>query len=266
LSEHRVVDKLTLFQGAYVSSSSDHEEGWISTSGPDSGLQCFVNLLGFLGRPADPEQLRHAMGIGAVEATTDDLLRLARRMDVKARARTASIDKLARHPLPAIARLASGRYVLVLQASRESVLLFHANAEHPQVLPLAEFAAIWSGELILMTTREHVAGAKRAFDITWFIPALVRYRHLLRDVLIASFFLNLLGLITPLFFQVVVDKVLVHKGLTTLEVLAFGLFVVAIFEVLVGGLRTYLFSHTTSRVDAELGSKLFAHLTHLPLA
>jgi subfamily B ATP-binding cassette protein HlyB/CyaB len=111
-----------------------------------------------------------------------------------------------------------------------------------------------------------VAGAARAFDISWFIPALVKYRRLLRDVLVASFFLQILALITPLFFQVVIDKVLVHKGITTLEVLAIGLFVVSIFEVMMGGLRTYLFSHTTSRVDAELGSKLFSHLTHLPLA
>jgi subfamily B ATP-binding cassette protein HlyB/CyaB len=95
---------------------------------------------------------------------------------------------------------------------------------------------------------------------------LVKYRRLLRDVLVASFFLQLMALITPLFFQVVIDKVLVHKGITTLEVLALGLLVVSVFEVLMGGLRTYLFSHTTSRVDAELGSKLFSHLTHLPLA
>jgi len=88
-------------------------------------------------------------------------------------------------------------------------------------------------------------------------PALVRYRHILRDVLIASSALQILALITPLFFQIVIDKVLVHKGLTTLEVLAVGLFFVSVFDVLLGGLRTYLFSHTTSRVDAELGSKTF---------
>ncbi|WP_255516505.1 ABC transporter transmembrane domain-containing protein, partial [Luteimonas suaedae] len=88
----------------------------------------------------------------------------------------------------------------------------------------------------------------------------------LRDVLIASFFLQILALITPLFFQVVIDKVLVHKGITTLEVLGIGLLVVSLFDVMMGGLRTYLLSHTTSRVDAELGSKLFSHLTHLPLS
>jgi subfamily B ATP-binding cassette protein HlyB/CyaB len=117
-----------------------------------------------------------------------------------------------------------------------------------------------------MTTRERVAGTRRAFDVSWFIPALVRYRHILRDVLIASFFLQILGLISPLFFQVVIDKVLVHKGLTTVEILGAGLLVVSIFDVAIGGLRTYLFAHTTSRVDVELGSRLFSHLTHLPLA
>ena len=117
-----------------------------------------------------------------------------------------------------------------------------------------------------MTTRERVAGANRAFDITWFIPSLVKYRHLLRDVLIASFFIQVLALISPIFFQIVIDKVLVHNGLTTLEVLAIGFLVVSVFDVAMGGLRTYLFSHTTSRVDAELGSRLFSHLTHLPMA
>ena len=128
-----------------------------------------------------------------------------------------------------------------------------------------DFEAEFAGSLVLMTTREHIAGSERAFDVSWFIPALVRYRHILRDVLIASFALQIIALITPLFFQIVVDKVLVHKGLTTLEVLAIALFFVSVFDVLIGGVRTYLFSHTTSRVDAELGSKLFSHLTRLPL-
>lgn len=118
----------------------------------------------------------------------------------------------------------------------------------------------------MVTTRERLAGEDRAFDVSWFIPALVKYRSLLGEVLAASFFLQLFALITPLFFQVVIDKVLVHKGLTTLDVMLLGLAVVSIFEVLMGGLRTYVFSHTTNRVDVELGSRLFDHLLRLPLA
>ncbi|MDB5469063.1 MAG: type secretion system ATPase [Caulobacter sp.] len=154
----------------------------------------------------------------------------------------------------------------MLQVTEDRALLFSPQDGAPRTVTLDDFASEFAGELILMTTRERVAGAARAFDVTWFIPALVKYRHLLRDVLLASFFLQILGLITPIFFQIVVDKVLVHKGITTLEVLAVGLLAVSVFDVGMGGLRTYLFSHTTSRVDAELGSKLFSHLTHLPMA
>lgn len=232
----------------------------------DTALAAFVLLLSFLDRPADPQQLRHALGKGSAALDVDDLLRLAKQLDVQARKVTATAQRLERMPLPAIAVLEGGEHIALLQVSAAKALIFRTGAERPQTLDRAQFDASFTGTLVLMTTRERVAGSKRAFDVSWFIPALVRYRHILRDVLVASFFLQVLALLSPLFFQIVIDKVLVHKGLTTLEILAIGLFVVFVFDVVVGGLRTYLFAHTTSRVDAELGAKLFSHLTHLPLA
>ena len=82
---------------------------------------------------------------------------------------------------------------------------------------------------------------------------------------VGSFFLQTFGLITPLFSQVIIDKVLIHKGLSTLDVLVLGLFLINIFEMILGVTRTYLFSHTTNRVDVILGAKLFKHLLALPL-
>ncbi|GAB3346826.1 type I secretion system permease/ATPase [Lysobacter tyrosinilyticus] len=231
----------------------------------DGGLECLVALLGYLDRPAEPDQLRHLLGKAGESVTPTDLLRLAKRLEVKARLVKARASSLTSYPLPAIACLSDGRYTLLLKADDERALLFDPIEQRPVTVPIGEFEASFAGQLIVMTTRERIAGVARAFDVTWFIPAIVKYRHLLRDVLVASFFLQILALVTPLFFQVVVDKVLVHKGISTLEILALGLLVVSMFEVVMGGLRTYLFSHTTSRVDAELGSKLFAHLTHLPL-
>src|SRR5207344_1276522 len=96
--------------------------------------------------------------------------------------------------------------------------------------------------------------------------AINKYRNLFGEVLLASFFLQLFGLVSPLFFQVVIDKVLVHQSMSTLDVLVFGLVAVSIFEGILGGMRTYLFSHTTNRVDVELGARLFRHLLALPLA
>src|SRR5229473_854537 len=98
------------------------------------------------------------------------------------------------------------------------------------------------------------------------LGAIHKYRHLLGEVLVASFFLQLFALVSPLFFQVVIDKVLVHRTLSTLDVLVIGLVAIAIFETILGIMRTYLFAHTTNRIDVELGARLFRHLLALPVA
>jgi subfamily B ATP-binding cassette protein HlyB/CyaB len=140
------------------------------------------------------------------------------------------------------------------------------TADRPQIISEDDFQKLFSGRIMLMTSRQNVAGEKRPFDIGWFIPALVKYRRPLRDVLIASFFLQLMGLISPIFFQLVIDKVLVHQSLTTLNVLAFGLAVVLIWETGLSALRNWLFAHSTNRVDSELSSRMFRHLLNLPLS
>jgi subfamily B ATP-binding cassette protein HlyB/CyaB len=106
----------------------------------------------------------------------------------------------------------------------------------------------------------------RRFDVTWFLGAIHKYRRHLSEVLVASFFLQLFALVSPLFFQVVIDKVLVHRSVSTLDVLVIGLVTISAFETVLGILRTYLFSHTTNRIDVELGARLFRHLMALPIA
>ena len=239
----------------------------MDAAGGSSALDSLVLLLSYLDKPADADQLRHLLGKGSANIGADDLVWLAKRLDVRARkVRVRDAAHLDGIPLPAIAEFNDSSFGVLLQVSPSKALVFRPGDQRPQTLERAEFEAQFSGTLVLLTTRERIAGSSRAFDVSWFIPALVRYRRILRDVLVASFFLQLLALVSPLFFQIVIDKVLVHKGLTTLEILALGLFVVFVFDVAIGGLRTYLFAHTTSRVDAELGSKLFSHLTALPLS
>lgn len=232
-----------------------------------SGLLCLVLVLKFLGISSSSEQMRHHLGAADNQVREIDLVRLAKSVGAKARlTKQVSVKTLSKHPLPAIVRLKSGAFVILAQASDNKVLIQNPLDGKPVIMPMADFLEDWVGDLVLVTTRAKVTGDERSFDISWFIPALVKYRGLLGEVFVASFFLQLFGLITPLFFQVVIDKVLVHKGLTTLDVMVFGLAVVSIFEVLMGALRTYVFSHTTNRVDVELGVKLFDHLLRLPLS
>lgn len=242
-------------------------------SGPevkDSALACFVLLSKFLDVPADPAQIHHDRGAGDRLYDFGDLVRIAKRLDIIARRKQAVIEELPKVPTPCLMALQDGETAILLkaddQSENERYLVQRANGNRPEIWHRSELEDRYGGELLLMTTRERVAGEKRAFDISWFIPALVKYRRPLRDVLVGSFFLQLVGLASPIFFQLVIDKVLVHQSMTTLEVLAFGLATVLIFETILSGLRTWLFAHTTSRVDAELSASLFRHLVNLPLA
>ncbi len=159
-----------------------------------------------------------------------------------------------------------GRHVLLARADNEKVLVQDPSELKPLILPRQVFEEAWSGRLILFTKRAHLRPEDRKFDFTWFIPAIVKYRKLLGEVLLASFFIQLFALLTPLFFQVVIDKVLVHKALTTLTVLGIGMLALVLFEAILTGLRMYVFAHTSSRIDVGLGAQLFKHLLRLPLA
>lgn len=236
----------------------------------DGMLACFVLLAKYLQVPADPDQIVHDRGKGNDPFSLEDLARVSKRLGLIARVRPVAAGKVGPLPLPAIAELEGGGAVILLKVEAPEqggrLLVQRADGPQPEVWTTEEFAARFAGRLLLMTTREQMAGASRPFDISWFIPALVKYRKPLRDVLIASFFLQLMGLVAPIFFQLVIDKVLVHQSITTLEVLAFGLAVVLIWETLLSALRNWLFAHSTNRVDAELSARMFRHLLNLPLS
>ena len=146
----------------------------------------------------------------------------------------------------------------------EMVLVQEGNAPRPVKRELSALRRDIGEECIYLASRASVEREMGRFDFTWFIPAMVKYRRQLGEVLLMSFFLQLFALLTPIFFQVVMDKVLVHRGLTTLDVIVFGLVVVVVFEVVMGGVRSYLFAHATNRMDSELGARLFRHLLSLP--
>ena len=232
----------------------------------DTGALCLVTLLRFLDMPGDVQQLRHQYAEPGQTMSAETLVRAARRLSLKSRVVGSQWGKLEKTPMPAIAELKSGEFVLIGGMRDGNMLVQDPRDGKLTSQSREEFESAWSGRLILVTRRTKMLGKGSKFDISWFIPAILKYKRLFIEVLIASFFLQVFALVSPLFFQVVIDKVLVHRGLTTLDVLIFGLIVVSIFEVLMGALRTYIFSHTTNRIDVELGSQLYRHLLALPLS
>ena len=230
----------------------------------DPGLIALVMLLQFHGIGADPKQIRHQFATATIGIP--EMLRCAKDLGLKARVRSTNWTRLAQTPLPGIAALRDGGFLLVGKVSDEKVLVQAPRSPRPVLMSRAEFEAAWDGRIVLMTRRAGLIDLSRRFDISWFLGAIHKYRRLLGEVLVASFFLQVFALVSPLFFQVVIDKVLVHRSLATLDVLVIGLVAVSIFETILGILRTYLFSHTTNRIDVELGARLFRHLLALPIA
>ncbi len=229
------------------------------------GTTTFVALLALQGVAADEDQIKHKIGGGALRL--DGMLRLAKELGLKARVIKSSWPRLMQTPLPGIAPLKQGGFLLIARTDKEKALVLGSEPDaRPRLITSAELEAEWDGRVLLVTTRAGLLSLARRFDITWFIGAVWKYRRFLSEVLAASFFLQIFALVSPLFFQVVIDKVLIHRTETTLDVLVTGLIFIALFEAIMGGLRTYLFAHTANRIDVELGARLFRHLLALPLA
>ncbi|QQP97798.1 type I secretion system permease/ATPase [Lysobacter enzymogenes] len=232
----------------------------------DRALAGLVLLAQFHGIAADAAQLRHRFGVGAEGFDETRLLLAARHLGLKARVGEQPAERIDRANLPALALHPDGDAFVVAKAGADAVLIHDLAQKRPLKLSRAEFAERYRGRLLQVASRASVLGELARFDFSWFVPAVVKYRRLLGEVLVVSFFIQLFALVTPLFYQVVMDKVLVHNGLTTLHVVAVGLAATALFEVLLSGMRTYVFAHTTSKIDVELGARLFRHILALPLA
>jgi len=235
-----------------------------ATAAVDSGLGAVLMLLRFHGIGADAGQIRHRFG-GASFGVAE-VLRCAKEFGLRARVYAADWARLTNTALPGIAALKDGNFLIVGKVGDGKVLVQSPGNPKPAIMAQAEFEAVWDGHIVLMTRRAALGDLDRRFNISWFLGAIRKYRGLLSEVLLASFFLQVFALVTPIFFQVIIDKVLVHRGISTLTVLVTGMVTIAIFEAVLGTLRTYLFAHTTNRIDAELGGRLFRHLLTLPLA
>ena len=230
----------------------------------DSGLAALVLLLRIHGVGADVEQIRHSCATANIGV--NEMLRCAKEFGLKARVSTTSWERLSGTPLPGIAALRDGGFLILGKVADDKVLVQYPASPRPEALTRQQFESMWDGRLVLMTRRAVLSDLSRRFDLSWFLGAIHKYRHLLGEVLVASFFLQLFALVSPLFFQVVIDKVLVHRSMSTLDVLVIGLVGISLFEAILGTLRTYLFAHTTNRIDVELGARLFRHLLALPIA
>lgn len=249
----------------------------------DSGFFC-LQMIGALHQiTVDEAAIRHdlsdhlrpAVVAGASDLDLQAMLLAARQLGMSAQLVDQDPARLDKAPWPAVAQDRDGGYFVIAgfdsgihpetKLANPKVLIQQAG-QAPVMLNLQELAALWSGKVIFFTSRATFSGAMAKFDFTWFIPAIVKYRKLLGEVLVVSLFIQLAGLITPMFFQVVMDKVLVNHAMNTLNMIVIGLVATYLFEEILTFIRSWVFAHTSSKIDVELGARLFKHLLNLPMA
>ena len=235
----------------------------------DAGLMALCGVASFFRVAADAGRLRRDLVLHDRLADPDDLVRAAKLIGLKARVvRAVAPDRLSRAPLPAIVQLNDGRFAVFIARSEAGLcrIVDPITRIIRELEPAALFDEI-APLLVLVTRRFAGAGADpKSFGFRWFLPSIWRYRRPIAHVLVASLFVQLFALITPLFFQVVIDKVLTHRAYSTLYVLVAGLALVGVFDVVLQYLRTYALAHSSNRIDVELGRRLFHHLLRLPIA
>ena len=229
---------------------------------PDSGLAAIAAIAGYFRIASNPDVLARDLALSK-PAGRSDLLRAAKLVGLKAKHLEIQSDaRLATLPTPAVACLTDGRFAVFGGAAPgNSWRIIDPTDFSSRNLAAHELLAETSGHFILLQRRLAGPGASRGnFGFRWFLPSIWRYRQAFAHVLLASLIVQIFALVTPLFFQVVVDKVLAHRSYSTLIVLVIGLAAVGLFDVVLQYLRTYALSHTTNRIDVELGRRLFRHM------
>lgn len=230
----------------------------------DSGMQCLITIAKYYGIAADDKQLRHLQSLEGKQMHVDDILRAAKKLKLKAKKARIKQKSLSEMTLPGVLQLTDHQFILLAKVDEKNALVLYAFESAPKLISHEELSNIWDGTILLFIPRSY-KHRELKFGLKWFIPTIIKYKKPLIEVIIATLFIQILSICSPMITQSVIDKVLVHNSLSTLDVLAIGLILITVFETILTLAKSYVFTHTTSRIDVILSSRLFDHLFKLPL-
>lgn len=216
------------------------------------------------GIDIDLRSITREYGIGEGEISKEELLRIAKNSGFKAKLKVIPMENTKKYPFPAIFVLKNQTFGVMLKVDYDSkkLLIFLPEDKNAKEVTYDEFFHLSTGEFIFFSHK--LMDDKIKFGFKWFYNEILKYKQVMTEVMLGSFIVQLFGLITPLFTQVILDKVIVHRSMSTLTVLGIAFVAVAIFEFLLNLSRNYIFIHTANKIDAKLGAKLFRHLFALP--
>ena len=231
----------------------------------DSGLSCFMIVMKFHGIPITKDQAENLSVLECDEKVSEiEIIQSAKKLKMQAKLCRLNVEKLKNVNAPLIAKSKDDEFFIVAKSEEDKFLIMFTDKTQTEVKTREELSEIWDGTAVLIN-KKGIVDREAIFSFKWFIPTIMKYKKEFILVLIAVFTVQILGILTPVMTQVVVDKVLVHKSLSTLNVLAIGIGIVYIYELILSLAKNYLFTHTTNRIDVMLSFKLFKHLFALPL-
>jgi len=239
-----------------------------------TNLHCLALVARHHGVDLSPERLQHDYAVNDQPVALRQLLRMAK--DAGLRARHISLNWTSLLGLgeafPVLAELENGNWVVIagpaMGEEEPKIRVLDPLAERPDFIHLSEeqFTRSWHGSVVMMKRNYGLNDADQPFGFRWFIPEIIKQRSFFRDVALAAIVLYGLGLMTPIFFQLVIDKVLVHQSYATLTVLTIGIAIALVFDAAFSFLRRYLLLYATNRIDIRIATRTFGHLLNLPIA
>ncbi len=233
----------------------------------DQGAAALSLISKFFQQPINLETLRHTLSKSKNDTfNSTDIVHGAKEISLKAKIKKIDINKIDSKSLPAIIFNDNGDYWVLAKTNSEQALIQNPTESQPRTITLGELADSNFSKAIYFKKANAVLDETTKFGFSWFFQALKKYKKYVIDIIVASFFIQILALATPIFFQTVIDKVIVHNGVSTLNVLAIGFIVVTFVDFALNLLRTYVQNHTANRLDVSLGSQLFKHLVNLPVS
>lgn len=244
----------------------------------NTALVCLTIIAGENKIEVTKDRLSHEYNLDQNEIPTVKIARIAKDLGLKAKLLKLSWKDLCnlKKAYPAMARLKNGKHVILVgivkrQEEKQQDLkvacydpLSEGGGGHVR-LTRDEFESLWNGEVFLFKRKFKLSDESQPFSLRWFIPEIIRQKVTFYDIAFAVLFINAIALITPIFFQIVIDKVLVNQAFTTLHVLGLGMAAALAVNAGLDFLRDYLLLHASNKIDLRVTSRTFKHMLSLPL-
>lgn len=240
---------------------------------PHTVVQCLAAIAQHHGLQVNPERLIHDYALADEEPEGALLLRMATEIGFKAKSEKISWESIfvQEGVFPILVKLSSGAGMILVGVRTEegekkvAALDPGTNMADVQLLGREQLCSRWDGDAIFLKRKHALSDPHQPFSLRWFIPEILKQKSAFRDIAVAAMAMNLLALASPMFFQAVIDKVLVHQSSSTLWVLSVGVIIALLFDSTFGYLRQLLLLAATNKIDMQLTRRTFSKLLSLPI-